>query len=79
MEEHGLHYHFELQLDKHIMVIADHNGAFPFIVIDKNVQYHPVDRLNNHQQAAYDTALEDYHFSGDYDPNVSALRPSLML
>jgi len=46
MKEHGLHYHFEHQLDKHIMVIADHNGAFPFIQIDKTVQYHPIDSLN---------------------------------
>jgi len=46
MEEHGLHYHFEHKLDKHIMVIGDHNGAFPFIQADKTVQYHPLDSLN---------------------------------
>ncbi|WP_198263753.1 type VI secretion system Vgr family protein [sulfur-oxidizing endosymbiont of Gigantopelta aegis] len=111
MAENGIHYHFEHALDKHLMVIADHNGAFPFINIDKNVQYHPndslnadqevinrfnkhfsvqygsthfrdyafkkpLDRLNNHQQSDYDSALEDYQYPGDYDLNPSALTPS---
>ncbi|MCW8930545.1 MAG: type VI secretion system tip protein TssI/VgrG [Gammaproteobacteria bacterium] len=111
MEENGLHYHFEHQLDKHIMVIADHNGAFPFIQIDKNVQYHPLDSLNadkevihrfnkgyqvrhgsacfrdysfkspldrltNHRQTECDTALEDYHYPGDYESKKSALKSS---
>ncbi len=109
MEEHGLHYHFEHHLDKHIIVIADHTAAFPFIQTDNAVQYHPIDslnadrevihrfhkrfqvrpgsthfreysfktpldRLNNQQQAEHDTALEDYHFPGDYDPKKSALK-----
>lgn len=46
MEEHGLHYHFEHFLDKHIMVIADHNGAFPIINNNEMLQYHPNDSLN---------------------------------
>ncbi len=111
MAEHGLHYHFEHQLDKHIMVISDYNGAFPFIQIDKQVQYHPIDslnadrevihlfhkhfsvkygsvsfreysfkkpldKLNTHQDAEHDSALEDYHYPGDYDPRPSALKMS---
>ncbi|WP_198263757.1 type VI secretion system Vgr family protein [sulfur-oxidizing endosymbiont of Gigantopelta aegis] len=111
MAENGIHYHFEHALDKHLMVIADHNGAFPFINIDKNVQYHPndslnadqevinrfnkhfsvqygsthfrdyafkkpLDRLNNHQQSDYDSALEDYQCPGDYDLKPSALTSS---
>ncbi len=111
MEEYGLHYHFEHHLDKHIMVIADHNGAFPTIKNDQSVQYHPLDslnadnevinqfhkrfqvrhgsthfrdysfkmpmdRLNNHQSAEFDTALEDYQFPGDYEPKTALLKSS---
>ncbi len=111
MEEHGLHYHFEHHLDKHIMVIADHNGAFPSIQNEQPIQYHPLDslnadkdvikqfhknfqvyhgsvhfrdysfkkpmdRLDDHQSAEFDTALEDYQFPGDYHSKTAVLKSS---
>lgn len=50
MVENGLHYHFEHHLERHIMVIGDYNGAFPFIQASKVVSYHPGDSLNADQQ-----------------------------
>ena len=111
MEQHGLHYHFEHHLDKHIMVIADHNSAFPSIQNEQAIQYHPLDslnadkdvikqfhkkfqvhhgsvhfrdysfkkpmdRLDNHQSAEFDTALEDYQFPGDYHSKTAELKSS---
>lgn len=79
MEEDGLHYHFEHQPDRHLMVIADHPAAFTDIQGSPQLPYHPKDDLNQafeniyefrfKFQTRYGTAsTRDYSFKKPLNP-----------
>jgi len=78
MAEEGLHYHFEHQLKRHIMIIGDQNSAFPMVHGETNIGYHPADGLNEDREVIQSfqyclqtchgqASLRDYNFKKPHD------------
>ena len=71
MEEEGIYYYFEHSADKHVLVIADHNGSNPDIPGATTLRYAPQSRLEESVITEFEhefvvrsgkVSLRDYNF-----------------
>ncbi|OUS24398.1 hypothetical protein A9Q99_24610 [Gammaproteobacteria bacterium 45_16_T64] len=59
MEEEGIFYFFEHNLDKHTLVLGDHNACFAPLPGSRSIAYHPITGLVAGQESIHAMTLEE--------------------